>query len=160
MGIYDKLSKLEEKTKKEQRPATPPSQPEKPTTTPKHSVLTRLNHAKSGDTVEPDQISHEAEKKPRNEEIQQTSNIASNIAILQLTNEDIEDLKEPSYQPQTYRLSEREIEWIKDTAYRLSKEIRRGKVSQVDILRIAIKLFENSLATNKADLIEILEKIK
>lgn len=94
------------------------------------------------------------------QEIKQASNIVSNIAILQLTDEDIEQLRETAYQAQTYRLSKREIEWIKDIAYRLSKEVKRGKVAQIDILRIALKLFENLLATNKADLIAILEKIK
>lgn len=96
----------------------------------------------------------------RKQSIKQASNIVSNIAILQLTDEDIEQLRETAYQAQTYRLSKREIEWIKDIAYRLSKEVKRGKVAQIDVLRIALKLFENLLATNKADLIAILEKIK
>ncbi|MBI4084395.1 MAG: hypothetical protein HY431_00670 [Candidatus Levybacteria bacterium] len=96
----------------------------------------------------------------RKQSIKQASNIVSNIAILQLTDEDIEQLRETAYQAQTYRLSKREIDWIKDIAYRLSKEVKRGKVAQIDILRIALKLFENLLATNKADLIAILEKIK
>ncbi len=133
----------------------------------KNSDLSPRNSPKRPFTPKADEITLEEKaigagqpKIQKEVETQQVSNIASNIAILQLNNEDIEDLKEPSYQPQTYRLSEREIEWIKDTAYRLSKEIRRGKVSQVDILRVAIKLFENLLATNKAELIEILEKIK
>jgi hypothetical protein len=89
-----------------------------------------------------------------------TSNITSNITILQFTEDEIEELKEPAYMAQTFRLTEREIEWVKDTAYRLSKEIKRGKVSQADILRIAFKVFENLLKSSKADLIKILEKIK
>ena len=89
-----------------------------------------------------------------------TSNMTSNITILQFTDDEIEELREPAYMAQTFRLTEREIEWVKDTAYRLSKEIKRGKVSQADILRIAFKLFENLLEINKADLIKILERIK
>ena len=89
-----------------------------------------------------------------------TNNITSNITILQFTNDEIEELREPAYMAQTFRLTEREIEWVKDTAYRLSKEIKRGKVSQADILRISFKLFENLLEINKADLIKILERIK
>lgn len=87
-------------------------------------------------------------------------NKVNNITILQFTDDEIEDLKEPAYMAQTFRLTERELGWVKDTAYRLSKEIKRGKVSQADILRIAFKLFENLLKVNKTDLIKILERIK
>lgn len=90
----------------------------------------------------------------------QVSNITSNITILQFTDDEIEELREPAYKAQTFRLTEREIEWVKDTSYHLSKEIKRGKVSQADILRISFKLFANFLAINKADLIKILERIK
>ena len=91
----------------------------------------------------------------------QTSNIASNITILQLLDEaDLANLREPAYQAQTFRLTEQEIEWVKDTAYRLSKEMKRKKVSQADILRISFKLFAGLLATHKAELLTILERIK
>ena len=93
-------------------------------------------------------------------EAKQESNITSNITILQFTDDEIEELREPAYKAQTFRLTEREIEWVKDTSYRLSKEIKRGKVSQADILRISFKLFANYLEINKADLIKILERIK
>ncbi|MHB8280047.1 MAG: hypothetical protein ACYDIA_20720 [Candidatus Humimicrobiaceae bacterium] len=84
----------------------------------------------------------------------------SNITILQFTDDEIEELREPAYQAQTFRLTEREIEWVKDIAYRLSKELKRGKVSQADILRISFKLFATYLETNKADLLKILQRIK
>ena len=100
------------------------------------------------------------EKKDINKVNNITSNMTSNITILQFNDDEIEELREPAYMAQTFRLTEREIEWVKDTAYRLSKEIKRGKVSQADILRIAFKLFENLLEINKADLIKILERIK
>ena len=88
-------------------------------------------------------------------------NITSNITILQLfSDKDIEELREPAYMAQTYRLRERDIEWIKDTAHELSKEFKRRKVSQTDILRIAFKLFENLLQTNKEELKALLDKIK
>lgn len=90
----------------------------------------------------------------------QASNITSNMTILQFTDDEIEDLREPAYMAQTFRLTEKEIEWVKDTAYRLSKEIKRGKVSQADILRISFKLFESLLEISKADLIKILKRIK
>lgn len=85
---------------------------------------------------------------------------ASNIAILQFDEADIAALQESTYKPQTFRLSESEVEWLKDTAYRLSKELKRGRVNQVDILRVSLRLFNNMLATNKADLIEAFEKMK
>ena len=93
-------------------------------------------------------------------EAKQESNITSNMTILQFTDDEIEELREPAYKAQTFRLTERETEWVKDTSYRLSKEIKRGKVSQADILRISFKLFANFLAIKKADLIKILEQIK
>ena len=88
------------------------------------------------------------------------SNIASNITILQFTDDEIEKLREPAYKAQTFRLTEREVDWVKDTSYLLSKEIKRGKVSQADILRISFKLFASLLATNKGDLVKILQQIK
>jgi DNA integrity scanning protein DisA with diadenylate cyclase activity len=100
-------------------------------------------------------IKHETERT-----INQTGNLTSNMTILQFTNDEIEELREPAYKAQTFRLTEKETEWVKDTSYRLSKEIKRGKVSQADILRISFRLFENLLALNKEDLIKILEKIK
>ena len=106
------------------------------------------------------QESKEAKMIKTNKNTKQVSNITSNITILQFTDDEIEELRLPAYQAQTFRLTEREIEWVKDTAYRLSKEIKRGKVSQADILRISFKLFENYLEINKADLIKILERIK
>ena len=84
----------------------------------------------------------------------------SNITILQFNDDEIEELREPAYKAQTFRLTEREIEWVKDTSYHLSKEIKRGKVSQADVLRISFKLFANFLEIDKAVLIKILERIK
>lgn len=95
-----------------------------------------------------------------NQPTQQTDQPASHMTILQLDDTEIEELREPAYQAQTFRLTKKEIEWAKDTAYRLSKEVKRGKVSQADILRIAFKLFENLLAVNKTELMQILNKIK
>ena len=89
-----------------------------------------------------------------------TNNIASNITILQFTDNEIEELREPAYKAQTFRLTEREIEWVKDTSYHLSKDIKHGKISQADILRISFKLFEKFLENNKEDLVKILQQIK
>jgi len=106
------------------------------------------------------QDSKEAKVIKIKKDTKQESNITSNITILQFTDDEIEELREPAYKAQTFRLTERETEWVKDTSYRLSKEIKRGKVSQADILRISFKLFANFLAIKKADLIKILERIK
>lgn len=89
------------------------------------------------------------------------SNITSNITILQLFNaQDIEDLREPAYMAQTYRLREQDVAWVKDTAHSLSKELKRRKISQTDIVRISFKLFEKLLKTNKELLKELFNKIK
>ena len=157
MGIYDKLSELEEKTKKKKGVASSPRPQSKPKI--KSKLLQPPPSSSAGSreiTVQLIKDYPQSEKKERKETIKQSSN----IAILQLTNKDIEELKENAFQAQTYRLSEREIEWIKDTAYVLSKEIKRGKVSQIDILRLSFKLFKNLFETNKSGLIEILEKTK
>jgi len=106
------------------------------------------------------QESKEAKMIKIKKETKQESNITSNITILQFTDDEIEELREPAYKAQTFRLTEREIEWVKDTSYHLSKEIKRGKVSQADVLRISFKLFANFLEINKAVLIKILERIK
>lgn len=83
------------------------------------------------------------------------------MTILQSINEDdIENLRDPAYKAQTYRLTEKDLEWVRDTAYQLSKEISRGKVAQTDIVRISLVLFRKVLSTNKAGLKELLEKIK
>ena len=106
------------------------------------------------------QDSKEAKMIKIKKETKQESNITSNITILQFTDDEIEELREPAYKAQTFRLTEREIEWVKDTSYHLSKEIKRGKVSQADVLRISFKLFANFLEINKTNLIKILERIK
>ncbi len=108
------------------------------------------------------------EKNPRQIESKpsskQVSNIdskqSSNIAILQFDVADIDQLREVAYKAQTFRFSETEVEWIKDTSHSLSKEFKRRKVAQVDILRIALKLFSNALALSKKDILEIIEKMK
>jgi hypothetical protein len=90
-----------------------------------------------------------------------TNNIANTIEILHLfDSNDIKDLKEPAYMAQTYRLREADIEWVKDTAHTLSKESKRRKISQTDIVRISFKLFAKLLASNKAGLKDLLEQIK
>jgi hypothetical protein len=127
----------------------PPSQPAEPKSEPVKEIKQTSKKAKM--------IKN---KKEVNKVNNVTSNMTSNITILQFNDDEIEELREPAYMAQTFRLTRREIEWVKDTAYRLSKEIKRGKVSQADILRIAFKLFANLLEINKADLIKILERIK
>lgn len=72
----------------------------------------------------------------------------SNIAILQLSEEQLASLREPAYKAQTFRFTNSEIEWLKDMSYQMSKEMKRGKVSQADIIRVALHLFANAQATN------------
>lgn len=81
-------------------------------------------------------------------------------AILQLSDTAIEILREPVSKTVTFRLADVEVDWLKDTAYQLSKEFRNNKVSQVDILRISLKLFENALTIDKANMLQIIEKSK
>ena len=96
--------------------------------------------------------------------IQQASNMdsnsASNIAILQFSAEDLAALRQGTYKPQTFRFTETEMAWLREVAYQLSKDLPRGKVNQVDLLRIGLRLVHKLLATNKNDLIHILEEMK
>jgi hypothetical protein len=109
-------------------------------------------------------IQEQKKKKPKKKATKQTSlqpsKLASNIAILQFDEDDLESLREGAYKAQTFRLSSREVEWLKDVSYRLSKEVKRGKVAQVDILRVSLKLFENLLSMDKATLLKILQAIR
>jgi len=91
---------------------------------------------------------------------QQYDNTASNIAIMQFDENDINSLKQGTYQPQTFRLREEEIEWLRDQAYQLSKAMKRGKVNQVDILRIGLRICYKLIETDKQEIIEILAKMK
>jgi hypothetical protein len=89
-----------------------------------------------------------------------SDNIVSNIAILQFSAEDIAALRKGTYQPQTFRFTEAEQAWLREVAYQLSKDLPRGKVNQVDLLRIGLRLVHKLLATNKDDLIHILQEMK
>jgi hypothetical protein len=143
MGMFSELKKIEDqKTEEKKKSASdvPPIQsPPLPT------------QKKSPTTV----------KKQQNiQEENNTSNIISNITILQLSDKQIDELRDPTNDVQTFRLTEKDKEWVKDTSYLLSKEIRRGSVSQTDILRLSFVLFEKLLKTNKPEIIKLIEKIK
>ena len=99
-------------------------------------------------------------KQQNKKEDDNTSNIISNITILQLDDQEIDALRDPTNDIQTFRLTAKEKDWIKDTSYLLSKEIRRGSVSQTDILRLSFLLFEKLLEIQRAEIIKIIERIK
>lgn len=114
-----------------------------------------------GGASKPAQLDNKPGKKTDKKTSKQESNITSNITILQLFNQqDIEELREPAYMAQTYRLREPDVEWVKDMAHTLSKESKRRRVSQTDIVRIAFKLFDKMFKTNKEELKDLLNKIK
>jgi hypothetical protein len=143
MGMFSELKKIEDqKTEEKKKSASdvPPIQsPPLPT------------QKKSPTTVRKQQDIQEENN---------TSNIISNITILQLSDEQIDELRDPTNDVQTFRLTEKDKEWVKDTSYLLSKEIRRGSVSQTDILRLSFVLFEKLLKTNKPEIIKLIERIK
>jgi hypothetical protein len=143
MGMFSELKKIEDqKTEEKKKIASdvPPIQsPPLPT------------QKKSPTTVR---------KQQNIQEENNTSHIISNITILQLSDKQIDELRDPTNDVQTFRLTEKDKEWVKDTSYLLSKEIRRGSVSQTDILRLSFVLFEKLLKTNKPEIIKLIEKIK
>lgn len=85
---------------------------------------------------------------------------ASMLAISPFTNEDIIALRQSTYNQLNVRGTETEVEWLKDVAYQLSKELKTGRVNQQDVIRVGMRLFEKFMATNKAELIRILEDLK
>ncbi len=83
-----------------------------------------------------------------------------NIAILQLDEKEIKALRQSTQKAQTFRFTEEEVEWLKDTAYQLSKELPQRRVNQADIVRLGMKFFEKNLSTNKIELLALIEAIK
>ena len=122
------------------------------------SIITSID--KTTPENEPDVASNTATVQPSNTATQQHDNIASNFAILQLNEDDIDSLRQGTYQPQTFRLREEEIEWLRDQSYQLSKEMKRGKVTQVDILRLGLRICYKLMKTNKNDLVKVLKEMK
>jgi hypothetical protein len=143
MGMFSELKKIEEqKTEEKNKRETnvpPPASPPPPTQKKLQKTVKKQQTKKEGN---------------------QTSNIVSNITVLQLSDDQIDELRDPTNDVQTLRLTEKDKEWVKDTSYLLSKEIRRGSVSQTDILRLSFILFEKLLKTNKPEIIKLIEGIK
>jgi hypothetical protein len=141
--LFSELKKIEEqKIEEKKKSVAPAASPDSPS-------LQALK--KSQKTPRKQQNKQEEDK---------TSNIISNITLLQLSDEQIDELRDPTNDVQTFRLTEKDKEWVKDTSYLLSKEIRRGSVSQTDILRLSFLLFEKLLKTNKPEIIKLIERIK
>lgn len=91
------------------------------------------------------------------------SNIASKkdsmLAISQFNEDDIAKLRQSTYKQLNVRGTENEAEWLKDTAYQLSKTVKRGRVDQADIMRVGIRLFKKLLEDNKPELVKVLEEM-
>jgi hypothetical protein len=143
MGMFSELKKIEEQKIEEKNKGVvdmpSPASPSLPA------------QKKAQKTVRKPQTKKEENKK---------ENIVSNITILQLNEDEIDELRDPTNDVQTFRLTAKDKDWVKDTSYLLSKEIRRGSVSQTDILRLSFVLFEKLLETQRPEIIKILERIK
>ena len=143
MGMFSELKKIEEqKTEEKKRSVISVPTPDSP------PLPTKKKSHKT------------ASKQENKKEENKTSNVISNIIILQLNDKEIDELRDPTNDIQTFRLTTNDKDWIKDTAYLLSKEIRRGSVSQTDILRLSFLLFEKLLETHRSAIIKIIERIK
>ena len=87
------------------------------------------------------------------------TNIAVNIAILQ--NEEIAELRSTPPYSRTFRFLEKEIIWLEDEAHKLSKKMPGNKkITQTDLIRLAIKLFAVDLKEQPGDIETILKAIK
>ena len=132
MGTYSQLLKKPQPPVKPQAPAAPKPQVQ---------------------AEEPQVASMLARKK----DSKLASKNASMLAISPFTNEDMIALRQSTYNQLNVRGTETEAEWLKDVAYQLSKEVKRGRVNQGDIIRVGLRLFQKLMDTNKAELIKILE---
>jgi hypothetical protein len=143
MGMFSELKKIEEqKTEEKNKSITAVPSPDSP-------------------PIPAQKKAQKTERKPQNKQDEnKTSNIVSNITILQLNDTEIDELRDPTNDVQTFRLTAKDKDWVKDTSYLLSKEIRRGSVSQTDILRLSFILFGKLLETHRPEIIKILERIK
>jgi hypothetical protein len=94
--------------------------------------------------------------------VEQASNTeskdAANIAILQLSKSDIDELRATAYKNQTFRFSEDELNWLKDRSYGLSRALGR-KVGQNDLLRLALRVFRKVVGNKQELLEEIIDPI-
>ena len=143
MGMFSELKKIEEQKIEEKKKTVPD-----------------VASANSPSLPVQKKTQKPASEPQNKQDVNKTSNIVSNITILQLSDEQIDELRDPTNDVQTFRLTEKDKEWVKDTSYLLSKDIRRGSVSQTDILRISFLLFEKLLKTNTPEIIQLLERIK
>ena len=146
MGMFSELKKIEEKKTEEKNKPVSDSPPQSSPPPPVHNKTRK----KTG-------------KNASRKEDFEASNIISNITLLHLldlSDEQIDELRDPTNDVQTFRLTEKDKEWVKYTAYLLSKEIRRGSVSQTDILRLSFLIFDKLMKTNKPEIIRLFEKIK
>ena len=103
------------------------------------------------------EVVSQGQKQGRFTENNKVSHIDCNITILQ---SDIKQLRMPTYAVATYRLCNEDIEWVKDMAYKLSKEVKPRKVSQSDIIRLSLKLLDKVLENNKEGIVDVLQSIK
>ena len=108
----------------------------------------------------PQRASKQANKQESNMASKQASLMTSHMTLLQFTEADYETLREPACKSQTFRLSQEDVYWFRDTAHELDKKVQRGKVTQADILKLCKKIFEKLLDSNKRELVEILKKFK
>src|SRR5436305_1648270 len=77
-----------------------------------------------------------------------TDNITRSITLLEMIDDaDIDELREPATQVQSFRLTDKNKEWLQEITYRLNKEVKRGRITQADILRLAFKFFEKIHST-------------
>jgi hypothetical protein len=104
MGMFSELKKIEEQKTEEKN--------KRETNVPPPASLPSPTQKKSQKIVG----KHQSKKEDNN-----TSNIISNITLLQLSDDQIDELRDPTNDVQTFRLTEKDKEWVKDTSYLLSK---------------------------------------
>ena len=139
-----------------QRPVAPSTESTPPSLPPSKPTTSRPSSQSEEQEVELSNASMLARKK----DSKLASKNASMLAIAPFTDDDLKVLRQSTYNQLNVRGTEAEVEWLKDVAYQLSKEVKVGRVNQQDVIRVGMRLFEKFMATNKAELIRILEDLK
>lgn len=119
-------------------------------------------------TLKPEMSKPSSQTQEHKIEPTDASNLASKLAsknarmlaIEPFTDDDLKALRQSTYNQLNVRGTEAEVEWLKDIAYQLSKEVKPGRVNQQDVIRVGMRLFEKFMDTNKAELVRILKEIK
>lgn len=126
-------------------------------TPPKQDRIPEVSDSEENTPTPPSDDPKEDDDKPGDESSNIAAHIVCDIALLQ---QDIGQLREVGYKTTSFRLTKREIKWMKHKALDLDEIVLRGKIDMVHIVRLGIKLTQKLLEKDKKTIVKILEQTK